>query len=182
MIRITVIISILVFVSCNSKGKTEIEDKYKNGNVKRHITLVDDKPDGVWTEYFKSGVKSSEVLYKNGSREGFSIQYHENGNILVVGFYKNDTLNGPTTYFFKDGSFKTTGYIEDGKNVGKWHTFKDSVVNSIGNMSNGKKDGEFIYFSAEMDSTKRCIFHNDKSIDCLKKGIVKTDSTKQQSM
>jgi antitoxin component YwqK of YwqJK toxin-antitoxin module len=73
-------------------GKKEFEGSYKDG-----------KKDGLWTDYYKNGQKSSEITYKNGreyiirtykdgEREGLWTWWYGNGQKFYEDIYKDGEL------------------------------------------------------------------------------------------
>ena len=73
-------------------GKKEFEGSYKEG-----------KKDGLWTNWYENGQKSSEITYKNGKqyiirtykdgkREGFWTWWYANGQKFYEDVYKDGEL------------------------------------------------------------------------------------------
>ena len=73
-------------------GKKEFEGSYKDGKL-----------DGLWTNWYENGQKSSEITYKNGKqyiirtykdgkREGFWTWWYANGQKFYEDVYKDGEL------------------------------------------------------------------------------------------
>ena len=50
------------------------------GSKKSEVLYVDDKKEGLETNWYESGSKKSEVLYVDGKSEGLATRWHENGS------------------------------------------------------------------------------------------------------
>ena len=61
-------------------------------------------PDGIVTQYYKSGKIKEETKYKNGWREGMSRTYYESGMVKEELTYKDDRKHKKYRRFAKDNS------------------------------------------------------------------------------
>ena len=48
--------------------------------------------DGLHTEWYESGKKKDETIYKNGKKNGLSISWYENGKKESEGTYKDNVI------------------------------------------------------------------------------------------
>lgn len=122
--------------------------------------------EGLVTDYFASGKKLMTGFYKDGSKDGEFIFYHENGQIEKKGFYKKNIKDGKWTYLYENGNMKQViefiandfivweYYDENGQKLlengtGKWITplFKEDLLQRTleAYFENGKKTGLWKY-------------------------------------
>ena len=64
--------------------------------------------------------------YKNGLAHGEWLEFYNNGNISLKGFYKFDTINGNFTSYYRNGKIKGRGRLRMGYRVGSW-VYYDSL-------------------------------------------------------
>lgn len=114
--------------------------------------LKDNKPDGLWRSYYKSGNISSAIFYESGKINGQAKFYFDDGKKTIkakVDFvdeqisdvyyeyysngaqkakinYKSGQPNGRAEYFYDSGSSKIVGKYKNGKKAGKWKFYTES--------------------------------------------------------
>lgn len=73
---------------------------YYSGNGRKisEGNFYNDKKDGTWWVYSEDGFTKWEFNYKNGKLEGKSKKY-DLGNLVREGAYKDNTRNGPWTFY-----------------------------------------------------------------------------------
>jgi antitoxin component YwqK of YwqJK toxin-antitoxin module len=80
-----------------------------------------ERMNGTYIEYFDNGRVAAETPYVFGKRQGFYKGYFQNGNLLTVQEFQNDTLNGLWQEFFPSGRLlvqaKTLHNNFDGKHI-----------------------------------------------------------------
>ena len=87
-----------------------------------------------------STLQSIEVLGLS-CREIF---YHNNGNVEIIGNYKNGELEGEWKSYHENGELKAIVNIKNGKAEGEWKSYrKNGKLEGIGNYKNGKPEGEW---------------------------------------
>lgn len=163
------VISIAVFGQVNqvdTKGRKQgpWQKSYPKSSVLEYKgQFLDDKPTGTFTYYFPSNKVKAIIKHDVNSGRSEAFFYHENGNIMTYGIYRNmkkdslwfnyneegkivytetyanDLLNGKKTVYFPPN--KETGKVE---RIASVTYFKD-----------GKADGDFIeYFEHGATRTK----------------------------
>ncbi len=75
--------------------------------------------------YWENGNLKSELNYKNDKLDGKSTWYYENGKKEMEATYKDNVLNGPLLRWYKNGLPEVESYYEDGKLQGKAITYND---------------------------------------------------------
>lgn len=114
-------------------NKSDVVEKWDNGNLKSKGTLKCGKEIGKWEHFHEDGTKKSTYQYD-----------------------RKDKLTGKYVEYYKNGQIKTTGYYRDGKKSGTWSTYYDNgKVDSEGYYSNGKKSGKWIEHTAAGKKIKK---------------------------
>lgn len=91
-----------------------VEDRYPSGKMQRRKHLVDGRTQGVWIEWYESGVPSFYSEWNKGKAHGTWIYFHETGEISERAFARDDvwtdvsegwSATGDQTYraIFRDG-------------------------------------------------------------------------------
>ena len=76
------------------KGYKNFEGTYKGVDYRGRP-----KKDGLWTEWWSKGQKSSEETYKDGKRDGLSTVWYPNGQKETEETYKDGNYNGRTDWW-----------------------------------------------------------------------------------
>lgn len=107
----------------NSEGRYDIsggktgEWKFytKNGIIKEKGSYEMDRPQGVVTTYYISGITNSEVNYKDGVMEGSARFFYPNGQIKSQGLFVNDKKQGVWEDHYIDGTIKGVNFYHNGE-------------------------------------------------------------------
>ena len=73
-------------------GLTTMKEFYKSGEISAIYEIIDEKKHGKAVLYFESGEKKSELLYKEGKKNGLCLIYGKNGNVIKKYKFENDSL------------------------------------------------------------------------------------------
>ena len=140
------------------------------------VTPNDDEPfTGIVFDFYENGEKELDGNYRKGLMNGEWTYYHENGQIMSKGNYKNgdgsypDSFtdeykkeyppyggrNGKWTYWFWNGQKINEGTYKDSKWDGKWTQWYE----------NGQKSSEKTYKDGKMIS-KECWDEDGNEIQC----------------
>ena len=110
--------------------------------------------------YFANGVKSAEMIFLNGYREGEQIQYYPNGKLFKKSIYEAGYDNGYYTEYYSNGNLKQEGnYIygdEDGI-VKQYHPNGKLKEESFYVL--GKKHGEQKSFNQQGVLEKKRVYY-----------------------
>ena len=119
-----------------------------SGEVKgrRKGKLIEGKEEGIWIEFYDSGQLKSKTNFKNGKKEGESLEYDEEGGFVKRKVhYKDGAEEGECiTYHAKDFIF-SKGNIKDWELVGEYklyYKYKNTVF-AIGNIEKGLWRGKY---------------------------------------
>ena len=127
--------------------KYTVEKYYENGQLKANQTYINNRLDGLSTEYSKNGQLFYKRNYKEGVQFGLYESYFENGKLseksekfedryrrsFYVGDYKSYHLNGNLSYSI---------YYNNGEKDGLFESYYDNkqLQYSV-NFVNGKEEG-----------------------------------------
>lgn len=125
-----ILLPVIFLAGCHFGSHKEVEQKYPDGSpkVEKHYTYhrgkkvltkevhyyenrqpkmegayLNNKRNGKWTAWFKSGKIWSEGIFKDDLSEGLRTVYYENGNKHIVGNYKHDQKVGKWQFYSVDG-------------------------------------------------------------------------------
>ena len=86
-----------------------------------------------------STLQSIEVLELNCR----AIVYHNNGNVEIIGNYKNGEREGKWKWYRESGKLEQIENFKNGKEEGEWKVYHENgKLKGIGNAKNGKLEGE----------------------------------------
>ncbi|MFI5220251.1 MAG: toxin-antitoxin system YwqK family antitoxin [Bacteroidia bacterium] len=93
--------------------------------------------------YFERTKKISQSIeYKNGKKNGWWLEFYENGNPKVKSKYLNDTLQDSSFYYHKNGKFSNIQTFKNGKKEGCWKKFNEKgMLYSEINFKNNAMEG-----------------------------------------
>lgn len=102
-----------------------------------------DGKNGTRTVYYEGTDKVAQSIeYKNGKREGWWLEFYENGNPKVKSFYVNDSLQDSSVYYHKNGIISDIQFYKKGKKEGCWKKFNEKgMLFHEANYVNNYKDG-----------------------------------------
>ncbi|MBA3647600.1 MAG: toxin-antitoxin system YwqK family antitoxin [Chitinophagales bacterium] len=137
---------------------TSIEP-YKNGQLNG------------WRKIFVNGIISEEGNWKMGIRDSISRWYSVIGKVSIEYYYTNGTLNGSSISYYENGQVKSSGNFLNSYQNGYWKEFYASgKLSEEGDYSSGKKNGTWSFFSEEGILQKTEQYRNG---DVVKKTRVK---------
>ena len=76
---------------------------------KKQWSFKDGKKDGPSIEYHDNGQLLAKGNYKNGKTEGPWVEYHKNGQLWNKGTFKNDEMEGPWVSYLENGQLRSKG-------------------------------------------------------------------------
>jgi antitoxin component YwqK of YwqJK toxin-antitoxin module len=111
-----IIFTLLWLISCNQQKK-EIT-YYKNGNVFQECEIVNNRRNGICTEFYNNGKISSITEWKNDTLNGLAKYFYSSGNLKLVCNYKSGVRSGSYKEFYETGKLKEEGEYIDGFKFG----------------------------------------------------------------
>lgn len=108
--------------------KNGISHRYYNtGEVMEEKQWINDKEDGNYKIFFKSGEPYMQCKMKLGMRHGLFLVSYENGREELVAEYRNNLRHGEWKYFDKEGNLLYTLFYDNGRILNP--TVRDSIDN-----------------------------------------------------
>ena len=148
----------------NGKIKDGLRKNYHwNGRLWNRGNYTNGKMNGLWEEFYDSGLPAYRVMKVNGKAEGLAESFHKNGQIHYAHKYiEGIEEDGLSSYFFDNGQLKRQGNIKDGKKEGIWEYFnKDGSLKKAITFENGKVIGSF----TPPKNTKLCTLTSEEESD-----------------
>ena len=88
----------------------------EDGQKKPEGTLKDGELDGLVTEWYENGEKSSKT-YKDGELDGLVTEWYENGQKKFEGSFKDGEKDGLFTWWYGNGKKEYEGTYKNGKKI-----------------------------------------------------------------
>ena len=102
-----------------SDGEYVSKDKEENIRVKGRFDKI--TPIGKWYIFFKNGNLMAYYNYNDqGELDGIFVEYYDNSQLKVSGFFNNNLQSKIWQTFYKDGVEETAGEMLDGKRFKTW--------------------------------------------------------------
>ena len=147
---------------------------------------IDNKREGIWTEYFKNGKPRSMFTYKNNHIDGAAKIFYETGGIAEEGiwrtnrwigeyhYYKpsgslayewyfdeNGRRTGEQKYYYDNGKLRLSGLWDNGKEVGRiTEYYENGKVKLESDWVDGKSDGVMREYAANGTLKAEYVFHD----------------------
>ena len=148
----------------NDKWNGPAKAFFPDGTLKAKYTYKDNELEGPYIQYYHSGNKLREAFFKQGCREGITIEYFDSKDSrkMVETTYKNDLPDGQKKLF----SF-------DGENI-LIHVYREGQLVQIHNKVS-KKDNSDVWIIADINDIKHNMFGG--RFEYSKVSVVKEDGT-----
>jgi len=133
--KFIVIISLLVFASCNIQ-----KEFYENGEIKAKGKVENNKKNGKWKLYYENGNIFQIGAYSNGNEVWNWKTFHENGKIHQFGKFNDGKQTGEWNFFYSNGDRRGIGTLNNGKRIGiwKWYFNNNGQIQTERSWNNGK--------------------------------------------
>lgn len=137
---IIVFLAFFILTGCNQNEKPNDVNKPKGRLTKQH------PDDSLAIHYRKNGNILSEVIYRNGKKNGLGINYYENGSVHSEISFKNNQKHGPAKWYYENGEvYSITTYYKDMKHgIAKKYDKKGKLISEIpyqyGELQEGTKE------------------------------------------
>ena len=105
------------------------ELKHPNGKIAARGYFVNDKMNGLWTQWYESGKKEREENYVDDLLDGRMAKWDEKGQLKEEAWYKKGKLEGKKITWDENGNVLTETEYKDGVEVSKGEAPPDSESN-----------------------------------------------------
>ena len=82
-------------------------------------------------EYYPSGTPKSKVPSENGVRHGHMKMYHETGELMYVGEWKNNRQEGLWKLYYKNGCLKRENIFQNHEKISQKEYSKNGKQTSL---------------------------------------------------
>jgi len=97
-----------------------VTESYESGQIKLRRSVVNGLAEGLWMEWYESGIPRYMAEWKQGMGHGTWIYFHENGQISSRETVVDDVLHGISESWYASGQKKTEGHLHEGAKHGVW--------------------------------------------------------------
>ena len=106
-------------------------------------TYVDNKRQGVWTEFYRNGNRRSEISYQDNHKYGLMKSFYENGNLAEEGYWDGQHWVGSYKFYFSSGKIAYDwNYGDEGNRVGEQsYYYENGQLMRLGTWVDGYADG-----------------------------------------
>jgi antitoxin component YwqK of YwqJK toxin-antitoxin module len=142
---------------------------YTTGALQAEGKYVNEKRDSIWKFYNDLQRLIQKDQYKNGRRNGKSVKFYpEDGNVLEVKNWVNDSEQGPFQQYYDEGGIMVEGAYVHGKMEGLFYIYDiDGKVAIKGNYVNDRHEGNWVYFH-EGKPNDTLIYRRGNCLNCYK--------------
>ena len=99
----------------NADSTYNYRELYPSGKIKITGKKKNEKRVGLWKSFYEEDEQLWSIGdYTDGIRNGRSIIYHQNGNLWMSGYYKNDKLDGIWVTLNNEGDTLNISEYKDG--------------------------------------------------------------------
>ena len=104
---------------------------------------VDNKRQGVWTDFYRNGNKRCEISYQDNRKYGLMKSYYENGNIAEEGSWDGQHWVGNYKFYYWTGGIAYNwNYGDEGNRVGEQsYYYENGQTMRLGTWVEGYADG-----------------------------------------
>lgn len=122
-----IIIFTLLLVGCSNINKNHNISYYSNGNIKSDVVNKNGIKNGPIFNYFEDGSLAVEGYFKNDMRDKKWYFYDKTTKKLsAVENYKNGKLEGEQSYYYPSGKLRLQGKYKDNIRVGFWQLYDEA--------------------------------------------------------
>jgi antitoxin component YwqK of YwqJK toxin-antitoxin module len=103
-----------------------VADTYASGAKKLRRSVVDGLPEGLWMEWYESGVPRYQATWQRGRGDGVWIYYHDNGEIRERVMVTDDVYDGLVEGWHASGAKAFEGHNRNGNKDGRWRHWDET--------------------------------------------------------
>ncbi len=120
--------------------------------------MVGDTKEGPWTCYFSNSVKSAELFFVHGKKNGLSRHWREDGILDFEAHWRDGQFQGLTTHYFKNGNVQLESNFNNGQLDGVTKEyFESGKLATESSYQEGRLHGAY----KEWDMNGKLIYESD---------------------
>jgi len=151
----------------------KIIDKFPDGVIKLEGDVEDGLAVGEWISWFKTGDTFEKTNYLKGKRDGLLTGWCDCGFKAYEIYYKNDSMNGPSTKFVNGKKISEENYKAGKLNGRVVHWYENGAVELEGFYLSDQQHGKWSYFDNKGNLTRRQFYVFGQMIDEKKFKVAK---------
>lgn len=143
---------------------------YPTGALQAEGKYIGEKKDSIWKFYDDLQRLIRKDQYKNGKQEGKSVVFYpDDGNVLEIKNWKNDSANGPFQQYYDGGGIMEEGTYVHGKLEDTLFIyFLNGKVARKGRYLNDMHEGMWVDYNDDGEPKDTLIYHRGKCLNCDK--------------
>jgi antitoxin component YwqK of YwqJK toxin-antitoxin module len=126
------------------------KEYFPSGVLQNIRSYLNGSPEGAWKSYYENGSLYSTSTYKNGRTEGESIRYFKNGKPSHIESYKKGILDGDGKSYFENGQLSNHMFYKNGRIDSFWIQYYGS----------GKIMSKYFYKDSKLHGTLIFYYEN----------------------
>ncbi len=100
---------------------------------------------GKWFWYYEDGALQKTENFRNGKRDGLTVEYDREGNVIAKGQYVDGYEDG--FWFYVINNYRREGEFSYGRKIGEWKTYYDNgELKFRGSFIDDYPDGRHFYY------------------------------------
>jgi hypothetical protein len=112
-----------------------VVNQYPSGKLERRVAFVNGLAEGLWQEWYPTGIPRYLATWRDGKGEGVWIYFHPNGVIRERSCLVSNVSNGPVETWYPSGVKQSEGSYTNNRRDGRWRFWDED----------GKFDREELY-------------------------------------
>ena len=105
-----------------------VEDRYPSGAPRLRRSVVDGRPEGLWVEWYETGVVRYLATWSGGRGDGVWTYFHPNGEVRERASVVADVWDGPVEGWHANGRKAFEGTHDGGQRAGVWRFWTEGGV------------------------------------------------------
>jgi antitoxin component YwqK of YwqJK toxin-antitoxin module len=132
-------------------GSMTIEEGYSDEQLVAEGEYVDNQRQGLWTKYYPTGGRQSEITYRNNRPYGKYQVFYPNGQVEETGVWKSNKNTGDFKRFHKNGKPAQKFYFDSkGKRHGTQQYFHENGQLQLRvDVEHGTAHGEYMSYHSD---------------------------------
>lgn len=102
-----------------------IVDYYDSGQLKLRRSVVDGKAEGLWMEWYETGIPRFIGEWQQGKGHGQWMYFHENGQLRARETVDQDIWHGISESWYANGQKRAEGHHQQGQKHGTWNYWNE---------------------------------------------------------
>lgn len=156
---------------------------YTDDQLVEEGKYINNKKEGIWTQYYNNGSVKNEITYKNNVAHGYARFFYKNGKLSEEGTWINNKWDGKYKYYYESGKLSYDWTFVNGKREGlQKYYYENGNLNYEGEWKAGNENGilkeyfengllkaERVYKNGQIDTLTSKFYETSEEADKIKK-------------